>query len=73
MNIITDHISYIPFTHITREQVAELMNRSPGAIDYYVARGIKVAEGHIVRLQREKSGKFKTTNVIEFINQTNKP
>lgn len=60
-------MQYIPFSTLTRSQVAELMGRSPGAVDYYVRRGVKVCEGHIIYLRKERSGVFLTSDVVDFI------
>lgn len=65
--IVSDILTYIPFSTLTRSQVAELMGRSPGAVDYYVRRGVKVCEGHIIYLRKERSGVFLTSDVVDFI------
>jgi len=70
--IVSDILTYIPFRTLDRSQVAELLGRSPGAVDYYVRRGVKVCEGHIVYLRKESTGKFLTTDVIDFINSIKK-
>jgi predicted transcriptional regulator len=71
--IITDNIiKYIPFTHLTRTQVAELLGKSPSAVDYYTQSGRKVAEDHVVHLIKEGNGQFLTTNVVDFIEKTKK-
>lgn len=70
--IITDPLQYIPFKHLTREQVAELLGRSQSAVDYYVTRGCKICQGYIIRLKRQSTGKFLTSDVISFIAEKNK-
>lgn len=65
--ILTDILQYIPFTHLTREQVAELTNRSKSAIDNYSNRGKKLSQGHTVYLKKMPNGNFKTKDVIEFL------
>ena len=65
--IVTDVLQYIPFSHMDRSQVAQLLGRSTGAVDYYVKRGVKVCEGHIIYLKKERSGKFLTSDVLDFI------
>jgi predicted transcriptional regulator len=67
--IVTDTLKYIPFRTLSRKQVAELMGRSPGAVDYYVKRGAKVCQGHIIYLRKESNGTFLTTDVIDFLDQ----
>lgn len=65
--IISDAIQYIPFTHITRTQVAELLKKSPSTVDYYVGTGYKIVEGVRIKLQRQDNGTFLTKDVKEFI------
>lgn len=70
--IVTDSLVYIPFTALTRVQVAELMGKSVSAVDYYVKRGTKLSEGHIIYLQKQRNGTFFTKDVIKFINTVKK-
>lgn len=69
--VVTDILQYIPFSHLTRMQVAELVRRSPSAVDYYVTRGYKVCEGHHVMLKRQRNGTFITADVLKFIKEIN--
>jgi plasmid maintenance system antidote protein VapI len=71
--IVTDNIiKYIPFEHLTRTQVAELLGKKPGSVDYYVTQGKKITGDNIVHLKKEPNGQYLTANVIDFINKTNK-
>jgi hypothetical protein len=65
-------LEYIPFRHLDRTQVAELMNKSLSTVDKYSREGIKVCEGMHLQLRREKNGKFRTVDVLDFINKKNK-
>lgn len=70
--IFTDELKFIPFRHLDRVQVAELLHKSVSAVDYYCRRGAKICEGYHVYLKKEKNGKFLTVEVIRFINLINK-
>lgn len=70
--IITDPLQYIPFKHLDREQVAELLGRSKSGVDYYVARGCKICQGYVIHLKRQPTGKFLTSDVISFIAEKNR-
>lgn len=70
--ILTDELRYIPFRHLDRVQVAELLHKSVSAVDYYTKRGAKICEGYHIYLKKEKNGKFLTVEVIKFINLINK-
>lgn len=70
--IISDPIQYIPFSHLTRTQVAELLQKSPSTIDHYVRNGIKIVEGHYIKLQRQDNGTFLLADVKEFIQSIKK-
>lgn len=59
-------MQYIPFSTLTRSQVAELMGRSTGAVDYYVAHGLKT-DGITIYLRKQSTGKFLTSDVVDFI------
>lgn len=69
--IVTDTLQYIPFRHLTRVQVAELMGKSVSAVDYYVRRGAKICQGYTVKLPRQKNGTYLTSDVIDFLTKTN--
>ena len=70
--IISDALQYIPFSHITRTQVAELLQKSPSTVDYYVRNGYKIVEGYVVKLQRQDNGTFLTEDVQKFIQSIKK-
>ena len=57
---------YIPFSYLTRKQVAELLNRHPATVDKYTKTGIE-KNGQVHLLKKEK-GKYKTEDVITFKN-----
>jgi hypothetical protein len=67
--ILTDALTYIPFKHLTRTQVAELLGKSVSQVDYYARVGVKLSEGHHLKLERESNGTFYTSSVISFIEQ----
>ncbi len=58
---------YIPFSFLTRRQVAELLNRHPATVDKYTKQGIEI-NGYVYVLKKEK-GKYKTDDVLEFKKQ----
>ncbi|MFZ1751441.1 MAG: hypothetical protein WAU01_14675 [Saprospiraceae bacterium] len=64
--IITEALTYIPFSHLTRTQVAELLLKSPGSIDYYVRNGVTI-DGTTIHLAKQPNGTFRTKDVIDFI------
>lgn len=62
---------YIPFTSITRIQMAELMNVSPYTVDKYAREGYKTPVG-VIKLQKQENGQFLTEDVQKFMNIINK-
>jgi hypothetical protein len=70
--IVTDSLQFIPFKHLTRAQVAELLGKKPSSVDYYATKGKKITGDNIVHLRKEPNGQYLTSSVIDFINKTNK-
>lgn len=55
----------IPFSELTRNQVAEMFMVSPSTVDRWCKDGFP-AKGEKFILQKNKTGKFKTEHVINF-------
>ena len=69
--IITNAVQLIPFSHLTRKQVAELLHKSPSAVDRYCTQG-RMVNGQIIILHKQPNGTFDIQDVIDFINHINK-
>lgn len=55
----------IPFSEVTRNQVAEMFMVSPSTVDRWSKDGYS-AKGERFVLQKNQTGKFKTEHVINF-------
>lgn len=60
----------IPFSELTRKQVAEIFLTSTSTIDRWCKQGLTV-KGETIYLQKQKKGAFKSRDVINFYNKVN--
>lgn len=60
----------IPFKELNRKQVAELFVTSTSTIDRWCKQGLTI-KGETIHLKKQKTGAFKSSDVINFYNKVN--